>query len=90
MTITEAASILENDIIEQQRYLNQYRHGGLETAKRKIIAEEMALHALLTQNEEPSEIVITAKAWEELPVDIKARMITNLKSGLTITGYAQS
>lgn len=37
-----------------------------------------------------SEIVITAKAWDELPVDIKARMITNLKSALTITGYAQS
>ena len=37
-----------------------------------------------------SEIVITSKAWDELPVDIKARMITNLKSGLIITGYAQS
>ena len=37
-----------------------------------------------------SEIVITAKAWDELPADIKARMITNLKSGLTITGYAKS
>lgn len=71
MTKTEAASILENDIIEQQRYLNQYRHGGLEIAKKKIIAEEMALHALLSQSEEPSEIVITAKAWEELPVILK-------------------
>ena len=37
-----------------------------------------------------SEIVITAKAWDELPVDIKAGMITHLKSAMVITGYAQS
>lgn len=38
----------------------------------------------------PTEIVITAKAWDELPADIKAGMITSLKSAMTITGYAQS
>lgn len=37
-----------------------------------------------------SEIVITAKAWDELPADFKARMITHLKSQMTITGYVQS
>lgn len=52
----------------------------------KIINEQPTV---ATGNEQ-SEIVITAKAWDELPVDIKARMITNLKSALTITGYAQS
>ena len=35
----------------------------------------------------PSEIVITQKAWDE---DLKARMITSLRSSCAITGIAQS
>ena len=38
----------------------------------------------------PTEIVITAKAWDELPADIKARMIMHLKPAMTITGFVQS
>lgn len=38
----------------------------------------------------PSEIVITQKAWDELPEDLKARMITSLRSSCAITGIVQS
>lgn len=38
----------------------------------------------------PSEIVITQKAWDELPEDLKARMITSLRSSAAIVGVAQS
>lgn len=38
----------------------------------------------------PSEIVITQKAWDELPEDLKARMITSLRSSTAIVGVVQS
>ena len=38
----------------------------------------------------PSEIVITQKAWDELPEDLKARMIKSLRSSCAITGIVQS
>lgn len=38
----------------------------------------------------PSEIVITQKAWDEMPEECKARMITSLRSSCVITGIVQS
>lgn len=37
-----------------------------------------------------SEIVITQKAWDELPEDVKARMIKSLRSSCAITSIVQS
>lgn len=42
------------------------------------------------QDKGPSEIVITQKTWDELPEDLKARMIKSLRSSCVITGIAQS
>lgn len=38
----------------------------------------------------PAEIVITQKAWDEFPEDLKARMITSLRSSIAIVGIVQS
>lgn len=38
----------------------------------------------------PSEIVITQKAWDELPEDLKARMIKSLRTSTPIVGIVQS
>lgn len=38
----------------------------------------------------PNEIVITQKAWDELPEDLKARMIKSLRSSTAIVGIVQS
>lgn len=38
----------------------------------------------------PSEIVITQKAWDELPEDLKARTIKSLRTSTAIVGIVQS
>lgn len=74
-------------LIEELEKIEDREHKAIFVNKIiKMIEQQPALE----QYTGGSEVVITAKAWDELPVDIKAGMITRLKSAMVITGYAQS